>query len=75
MQVHMNTWDVQNNAQCKIMKMQILQGARLCKMQNYARYKMMQDAKSCKVQSYGPKLCKVQDNAQCKIMQSVELWW
>ena len=57
-----------------------MQGAKLCKLQNHARCKIMQGAKLCKVHNYarckimqGAKLCKVQNHAKCKITQGAKL--
>ena len=59
-----------------VMKFIFVQIAKLCKMQNYAKCKSMQNAKIYKVQNYvkckimqSAKLCKVQNYSRCKNMQ------
>ena len=55
-------------------------GVNLCKVQNYAKCKIIQGAKSCKVQNYAKekimqsaKLCKGKNYARYKIMQGAKL--
>ena len=68
------------SAKSKIKKSAKLWKCKIIQSANYAMWKSMQSAKSCKVPNYAyctimqsKKLCKVQNHPQCKVKQHAKL--